>query len=224
MPSSRSPARISTAPTPRSTIRFAASASRSSAEAVRMSLDMWLETTAIEEGDPKALRAARRGSCLRLLADGLELVADAVACLDEGVLRLEGVDLVAQLADEHVHSAVAMRLAAAPDLLQDLVPGDDAAAVEREGVKETELRRSQLGAPSVHVRLHVERVDPQLGDLDRIAAVLVLDTDSPPGGRAHPGHELLHGKRLDEIVVGADLERVHPVVLGAARADDDDRG
>src|SRR4051794_35365423 len=168
MPSSRSPPRMSTAPTPRSTIRLAASASRSSAEAVRMSLDMWLETTAIEEGDPKALRAARRGSCLRLLADGLEFVADAVAGLDEGVLRLEDVDLVAQLADEDVHGAVAMRLATAPDLLQDLVPGDDAAAIEREGVEEAELGRSQLGALPVDVRLNVERIDPQLRDLDRI--------------------------------------------------------
>src|SRR5215217_6943957 len=158
MPSSRSPARTSTAPTPRSTIRLAASASRSSAEAVRMSLDMWLETTAIEGGDLKARCAARRGSGLRLLADGLELVADAVAGLDEGVLGLEGVDLVAQLADEDVHGAVAMRLAAAPDLLQNFVPGDDAAAVERECIEQTELGRRQLGALPVHVRLHVQRV------------------------------------------------------------------
>ena len=35
--------------------------------------------------------------------------------------------------------------------------------------------------------------------------------------------ELLHRERLDEVVVGAELERVDPVVLGAARADDDDR-
>ena len=39
----------------------------------------------------------------------------------------------------------------------------------------------------------------------------------------HARDELLHRERLDEVVVGADLERVHAVVLGAAGADDDDR-
>ncbi len=35
--------------------------------------------------------------------------------------------------------------------------------------------------------------------------------------------ELLHRERLHEVVVRADLERVHTVVLGAPRGDDDDR-
>ena len=116
-----------------------------------------------------------------------------------------------------------MRLAAAPQLLQQLVAGDDAAAIERELVEEAELGRRQLGALVVDVRLDLERIDPQLLDLDRLAARRLLAADRPPGRCAHARHELLHRERLDEIVVGADLERMHAVVLGAAGGDDDDR-
>ncbi len=42
-------------------------------------------------------------------------------------------------------------------------------------------------------------------------------------GRLNAGDKLLHREGLDEVVVGADLERVHAVVLRTARADDDDR-
>src|SRR5262245_29109586 len=54
-------------------------------------------------------RTARRRV---LLGGGVELVADAVAGLDEGVPRGAGVDLLAQLADEDVDGAVAVRGAA----------------------------------------------------------------------------------------------------------------
>ena len=47
--------------------------------------------------------------------------------------------------------------------------------------------------------------------------------DAAPRGGADAGDELAHRERLHQVVVGADLERVHAVVLGAARGDDDDR-
>src|SRR5262249_44893479 len=52
--------------------------------------------------------------CAWLTGLGLELVADAVARLDEGVLRAGQVELLAQLLDEDVHRSVAMGLAPAP--------------------------------------------------------------------------------------------------------------
>ena len=64
----------------------------------------------------------------------------------------------------------------------------------------------------------------QLLDLDRIAAALAGGVHAAPGGRADArGDELAHRERLDEVVVGPDLERVDTVVLGATRGDDDDR-
>ena len=87
---------------------------------------------------------AAAGACR--LRHRLELVADAVARLDERVAGRAPVDLLAQAADEDVDRAVAVRLAPAPELLQQLVAGDDAAALERELVEEAELGRRQLGA------------------------------------------------------------------------------
>ena len=58
---------------------------------------------------------------------------------------------------------------------------------------------------------------------DRVAPTRFGVADAAPRGRANPRSELLHRERLHEVVVGADLEGVHAVVLGAARGDDDDR-
>ena len=73
------------------------------------------------------------------------------------------------------------------------------------------------------IRLHLARVDPELLDLDRLAAPLLGRADASARRRADARDELAHRERLDQVVVGADLERVHAVVLGAARRDDDDR-
>ena len=67
------------------------------------------------------------------------------------------------------------------------------------------------------------RVEPQLLDHDLLAAPRVLSARPAARGCADARDELLHRERLHEVVVGADLERVDAVVLGAARGDDDDR-
>ena len=69
----------------------------------------------------------------------------------------------------------------------------------------------------------MRRVEPELLDHDLLAAARVLRARAPPGRRADARDELLHRERLDEVVVGADLERVDAVVLGAAGGDHDDR-
>ena len=57
-------------------------------------------------------------------------------CVPGGAL----VDLLAQLADEDVDGAVAVRRPAAPDALQQLVPGEHAALLERQGVERAGTR------------------------------------------------------------------------------------
>src|SRR5207237_9602081 len=110
------------------------------------------------------------GCSQSLLDDGLQSVPDAVARLDERVSLRAAVDLVAQAAHEHVDGPVAVGLAPAPELLQELVARDDAAALECELVEQAELRWGQLRALAVDERLHLARVDAQLLDVDRLAA------------------------------------------------------
>ena len=109
-------------------------------------------------------------------------------------------------------------------LLQQLVAREHASLVECQRVEEPELGRRQVGAGPVHVCLDVARIEPELLDVDLLAAARLLRARAASGGGGDPGDELLHRERLDEVVVRAELERVDPVVLGSARADDDDRG
>src|SRR5690242_11484271 len=95
----------------------------------------------------------------RLLGLGFELVADAEARVDEGVRRSDPVHLLAQPPDEDVHGAVAMGLAAAPDLLQKLVARDDPAAVECQRIQQLELRRGQSGVHAADICLNLSWVD-----------------------------------------------------------------
>src|SRR5439155_4118705 len=93
---------------------------------------------------PPWLHSAVSLDCARrLLWHRLELVADAVAGLDERVARRSMVDLLAQAADADVDGAVAVGRAAAPDPLQQLISACDPALVQRKGVEQTELRRRQ---------------------------------------------------------------------------------
>ncbi len=136
--------------------------------------------------------------------------------------RRRPVDLFAQPADEDVDRPVAVRLAPSPELLEQLVAGRDTAGVERELVEEAELRRRELCALAVDVGLHLARIDAELLDLDRLAARRLVTPDAASRSGANARDELLHRERLHEVVVGSDLERVHAVVLGATRGDDDD--
>src|SRR5438105_2441579 len=148
----------------------------------------------------------------RLARERLEDVAHAEAGVDEAVLRVAAVDLVAEALDADVDGTVAVALAAAPDPLEQLVAGDDAAALQGERVEDAELGRREVGALAVHVGLDVRRVDAQLLDLDRIAVASLGIREAAAQRRLHAGDELLHRDRLDKIVVGAELEGVHAVV------------
>src|SRR5215204_441244 len=73
------------------------------------------------------------------LGDRIKLVADSEPGLDEGVIDGPLVDLLAQLADADVDGAVAMCLAPAPYLLEELIASDNTALLETEGVQEAKL-------------------------------------------------------------------------------------
>src|SRR5437764_15223209 len=81
---------------------------------------------------------------LRLVASPhrFEAVADSVAGVDERMRGSATVDLLAQLADENVDGSVPVRVPSSPQGLQQLVARHDAAALAREHVEQTKLRRS----------------------------------------------------------------------------------
>src|SRR5689334_10276044 len=83
-------------------------------------------------------RSASAAAAQPLLLNRLELVADAVARLDERVPRRDAVDLVPQAPDEDVDRPVAMSFPAAPDPLQELVAGRHPTPVEGQRIEEPE--------------------------------------------------------------------------------------
>src|SRR5262245_15219384 len=114
-------------------------------------------------------------------------------------------------------------MAAAPDSLHQLVAGHDLAGIHAERVEQLELSRREPDRDTVHIGLNVAGVDQQLLEVESIATCRRRPGDSAPGGNTDTCDELGHGERLDEIVVGAELERPDTILLSAARADDDDR-
>ena len=115
------------------------------------------------------------------------------------------------------------RQASAPDLLEELVAGEDPARLERECIEQPELGGGELDALPVQVGLDAPGIDPELLQLHGFARMDVLRSHAATSGDAHAGDELLHGEWLHEIVVCADLERMNAVLLAPARADDEDR-
>src|SRR5436190_4807 len=78
-----------------------------------------------------------------LLLLRLELVADAVARVNEGVRGCKAIDLRAQFANEHIHGPITVALPASPDALHQLLARDHAPLLECERVQQAELGRCQ---------------------------------------------------------------------------------
>ena len=119
----------------------------------------------------------------------------------------------------------------APDALLQLVAGQHAARLAGQREQQPELgRRQRRRRPSPRAsrlagaeeRAPLVGLDPQALDLDRRAA-LVGDAAAAAQRRLHARHQLAHAERLRQVVVGADAERVHLVVLGPAGRHGDDR-
>ena len=143
-------------------------------------------------------------------------------------MRGAAVELLAQLAHADVDRAVAGAVGDVPDALLQLVAVEHAARLAREREQQPELRRRQLGVDALAVGVEQEGpaprgVDQQARGADRVERFALLGRARPAQQGLHAGDELAHAERLGEVVVGADLERVHLVVLGAARRDDQDR-
>ena len=107
----------------------------------------------------------------------------------------------------------------APDLAQQLVLREHLAAVADEERQQPQLGRRQRPGDG---RRGWRRRRPR-----RRARRPASSGAAQPAGAAqhgaHPGEQLLEGERLDQVVVGAELEAGEPVVQPVAGGEEDDR-
>ena len=152
---------------------------------------------------------------------GLEPVADAEVGVDVLPARREPLQLRAQLANEDVDRAVAVRHRVAPDALVDLLALDHPAGGLGEHLHELELAPGQLEAVAGDERLELVGADLDLAGDDR--ALLLADAAAAAAADdgLDPRHHLLGVRRLRDPVVGAEAQAADPLGDGRALGADD---
>ena len=119
---------------------------------------------------------------------------------------------------DRLRGAVPARL---PDLGQQPLPADGGARIARERGQQLELLGRQLELAAAQGRAPGALVDLELADPQRTAGA--VERRRAPRDRADPGDQLAQPVRLDDVVVGPELEPHDPVCLLAAGGEDDDR-
>jgi len=162
-----------------------------------------------------ALLAAFMGRPGEVLTPMSETVAGAAHRLDA---------LAAQLLPEVPHVDVddvgAALVRAVPHVVDQVGAGEHLARVPHQLLQQRELLRRQGHRLAVQGDRAAGRVecDATGGQHGRAAG------RHAAGERAHPGPQLRQRHRLHEVVVGARVERGHPVGDGVARGQHEDRG
>src|SRR3954452_7245078 len=137
--------------------------------------------------------------------------------------RLRVLQLASQVADVRLDDVVLAVEVVLPDVVEDLLLGQDALGVEEEVAEQAELGGGELDlvarAPdlvAVLVQLQVAVAQPR-----RSVAVVSAPDAAQEGG--DPERELLEREGLGDIVVTAAYEARDAVVLGVARGEEDHR-
>jgi hypothetical protein len=124
-----------------------------------------------------------------------------------------GFDLPAQALHVNRHGRRAAERVP-PDLLEQLAPIEDLPGVLHQECEQVELQRRQVDQTVSDRDRSGARIEQDRADLDRLA---VAPWSGSPEDRAHPRQELARRERLDDVVVGAELQARDPVTLLAAR-------
>jgi len=109
---------------------------------------------------------------------------------------------------------------AAPDLIQQLPARVGAFLVSHEELQQTVFGRAHLGRTAVDGHAVADRVEQQAADFDWCFAI------GRAGATQHSleaGDQFAWGKRLGDVVVGADFKTLNLVVLLALGGEHDDR-
>ncbi len=148
----------------------------------------------------------------------VEAIADAADGDDELVA-----DLLADMAEVDVYDAGFAEVFAAPDLFEQLLAGEDAAAIFGEGAQEVEFEGGEVYGDIVHGDEARARVDADVaeGEGGRLEASAAARLDAAEGG-FDAGSEFARGEGFGDVVICADGEADDLVGLFGARSEEDD--
>src|SRR3954451_13971507 len=154
---------------------------------------------------------------------GWRLYAEYVTCAADRVEEARfatGLELSSQVGYEDLDRVRDRERVIAPDLVEQLLAADHQALVAHEVFEQLELALGEVDlaiAARDLVRVGVEReiADPQGRHPARRAA---------PQQRPQPGEQLLAFERLDQVVVGADVEALDAGLQRVPRGEHQDRG
>src|SRR6266508_2341636 len=163
-------------------------------------------------GSPKGSCQIQVNLCERL-ATGVsadELVAFAVD--GEDVARGCGVrlQLLAKLQNVGIHGACRRGRVVAPDLIEHPIARYDLPAAAQEEAQDVELLVGQLDGGAFASGLALFEINLHLSEAV-LGHSLPEPRRMPPQAYADARHQLAQGKRLRDVVVGADLEAEDPV-------------
>src|SRR3954470_10072234 len=138
-----------------------------------------------------------------------ETVADAEVRVDVPPPRRRLLELLTQLADEHVDRPVAARHRVAPHALVDLLALEHAALGSGDQLDQLELAPREVDRPVAHVRLEAVGADLDLAGVDRRSLLARPGGGRPADAGVDAREQLLRVAGLRQPVVGADPQPAH---------------
>src|SRR4051794_40942562 len=138
-----------------------------------------------------------------------EPVADAEVRVDVPPPRRGLLELLAELADEHVDRPVAARHRIAPHTLVDLLALEHPALGRRQQLDQLELAAREVDRPVAYVRLEAVGADLDLAGADRRPLLARLGPPAPAHDGLDPREQLLRMAGLRQPVVGAHPQAAH---------------
>src|SRR5438309_2638842 len=121
--------------------------------------------------------------------------------------------LLSQVAYMHVNDVSIAQIIVAPDPVEDNVAREHLSRMRQEKLKHLELTRRKLDKPPVPGHAPGLAVENKVTQAQRL---LKIDA-APPQNGPRSRHQLLEGKRLDEVIVGPTVQPLHTVFEFAAR-------
>src|SRR2546430_8669901 len=174
---------------------------------------------------PRRDNRVTRSASSRVWSVRAELQADARDGLDESRVRAVVTELATKPMDGHTDGVAGWRVVVAPDVLRERGRRNDRVDVAHEVLEQPELGAGQVERLIVQLKavlVDVQAQRPHFEDRRERRARAI--GRGAPGVGADPGEELAMAERLHDVIVRAEVERAHLVVLAIATRQDDDRG